>query len=89
VIPYLKDLYKYYMNHVLYEAEHLFETMSKMFGIEIEVLKDYMPHELIALFEGKILDAEIVQQNTVANLVALQDRISEAKEETQIRSCYG
>lgn len=61
VIPYLKDLYKYYMNHVLYKAEGLFEAMSTMFGIDIEVLKDYMPHELVALFDGKILDATFVQ----------------------------
>jgi hypothetical protein len=49
----VKDHYKFSINYIQYLAEPLWERISIVTNLSIDICKHLMPEEMIALLEGK------------------------------------
>lgn len=66
---FLKDLFKYILNHGTHLAEPLWAEMAKRTGKPTSFLKDLSTVENVALLEGNSIDEEYVQARTEDGLL--------------------
>ncbi len=68
-VPYLKDLFKYNMNHILQTWEPILAEISKRFSIDLSVLKNALPDEIVWVFVGTHLDEAYIAQRAARCVV--------------------